>query len=115
MSALGGKADMKRATPGLSLACQTFGTIFSVGPVREVVMYPHRPTVFSAALIFAMILAWGASAETTDRIKATAMEKMMPADKAAKMRECEKRAAEQKIKMEDRSRFVDECVWRKTK
>lgn len=48
-------------------------------------------------------------------MKATATEKMMPADKAVKMRECEKRAAEQKIKMEGRSRFVDGCVWGKTK
>jgi hypothetical protein len=44
-----------------------------------------------------------------------AMEKMMPTDKKAKMRECEKRAVEQKIKMQDRFRFVDECVWDKTK
>lgn len=78
-------------------------------------MYPCRPTAFSAMLIFAMFLACVTSALATDRMKATAMEKMMPADKAAKMRECEKRAAEQKIKMEDRSRFVNECVWGKTK
>ena len=43
-------------------------------------------------------------------MKATAPEKMMPSDKAQKMRECEKRADQQKIKMEDRSRFVNECV-----
>jgi hypothetical protein len=43
-------------------------------------------------------------------MKATAPEKMMPRDKAQKMRECEKRADQQKIKMEDRSRFVNECV-----
>jgi len=48
-------------------------------------------------------------------MKATAPEKMMPADKALKMRECEKRMEQQKIKMEDRSRFLDECVWAKAK
>jgi hypothetical protein len=36
-------------------------------------------------------------------------------DKALKMRECEKRMEQQKIKMEDRSRFMDECVWAKAK
>ena len=43
------------------------------------------------------------------------MEKMMPADRASKMRECEKRMQQQKIRTEDRSRFVDECVWAKEK
>ena len=43
-------------------------------------------------------------------MKATAPEKMMPSDKAQKMRECEKRADQQKIKIEDRSRFVNECI-----
>jgi hypothetical protein len=48
-------------------------------------------------------------------MKATAPEKMMPVDKALKLRECEKRMEQQKIKMEDRSRFLDECVWAKAK
>ena len=43
-------------------------------------------------------------------MKATAPEKMMPSDKVQKMRECEKRAEQQKIKTEDRARFVNECV-----
>jgi hypothetical protein len=43
-------------------------------------------------------------------MKATAPEKMMPSDKAQRMRECAKRAEQQKIKIEDRSRFVNECV-----
>ena len=78
-------------------------------------MHPHRLTVFSAALTFAMLLAHAASAQVTDRMKATAPEKMMPADRVPKMRECEKRTEQQKIKMEDRSRVVDECVWAKAK
>jgi hypothetical protein len=78
-------------------------------------MHPHPLTVFSVALTFAMFLAHAASAQMKDRIKATAPEKMMPADKVAKMRECEKRTEQQKIKMEDRSRFMDECVWAKAK
>src|SRR5262249_45380062 len=86
---------------------------WSVG--EEVLMYPRRLTAFSAVLIFAMFLACSTSAQTTDRMKATAMEKMMPADKVAKMRDCEKQAAEHKIKIEDRSRFVNECVWGKAK
>ena len=79
-------------------------------------MHPHRLTVFLATLIFvAMFLAHAASAQVPDRMKATAPEKMMPSEKAQKMRECKERAKQQKIKMEDRTRFVDECVAAKTK
>ena len=78
-------------------------------------MHPHRTTGFFAALTFAMFLAHAASAQVTDRMKATAPEKMMPVDKAQTMRECQKRAEQQKIKMENRSRFVDECVAAKAK
>jgi hypothetical protein len=70
-------------------------------------MHPHRLIVFSVALTFVMFFAHVTSAQVTDRMKATAPEKMMPADKAAKMRECKKRTEQQKIKIEDRSRFMD--------
>jgi len=78
-------------------------------------MHPHHPTVISVALTFAMFFSHAASAQVTDRMKATAPEKMMPADKALKLRECEKRMEQHKIKMEDHSRFVDACVWAKAK
>ncbi|HEX3340812.1 MAG TPA: hypothetical protein VHT68_16770 [Pseudolabrys sp.] len=78
-------------------------------------MQPHRPIAFFAALTFTMLLAHATSAQVVDRMKATAPEKMMPADKAPKMRECEKQAEQQKVKMEDRSRFVNECVAAKAK
>ena len=77
-------------------------------------MHPHRLTEFSVPITLAIFFAH-AAAQVTDRMKATAPEKMMPVDKALKMRECEKRMEQQKIKMEDRSRFLDECVWAKAK
>ena len=61
-------------------------------------MHPHRLTVFSAALTFAMLLAHAASAQVTDRIKATAPEKMMPADRVPKMRECENGRSNKRLK-----------------
>ena len=67
-------------------------------------MRRHRPTVF--VTFVAMFLAQVASAQ----VKATAPEKMMPSDKAKKIRQCAKMAEQQKVKMEDRSRFVNECV-----
>jgi hypothetical protein len=74
-------------------------------------MHPRRLTDFLIPPTFvAMLLAHAASAQVPDRMKATAPEKMMPSEKAQKMRQCEERAKQQKIKMEDRSRFVNECV-----
>ena len=66
---------------------------------------------FRFALFFG-IAAFGqaASAQTSGSMKATAPEKMMPPEKAQKMRECAKRAKQQKIKMEDHARFVNKCM-----
>jgi hypothetical protein len=74
-------------------------------------MRQHRVIAFSTVLTFAVFLTHAASAQPTDRMKATAPEKMMRAGEASKMRECEERAKQQKIKMEDRARFVSDCVW----
>jgi mannitol-specific phosphotransferase system IIBC component len=75
-------------------------------------MKKHRPMAFAYALSFVMAaFVQIASAQTQER-KATAPEKMMPVEKAQKMRECERRAEQQKIKMEDRARFVNECIAR---
>ena len=69
----------------------------------------HRSTAFLATVtLVTVFLAHAASAQ--GRMKATAPEKMMPSDKAPKMRACEKRAKQQGVKTEDRSRFVNECV-----
>jgi hypothetical protein len=78
-------------------------------------MHSYRLAKFLVALSLATFFAQAASAQLADRMKATAPEKMMPTEMASKMRECKKRAQEQKIKMEDRSHFVDECVWAKAK
>jgi hypothetical protein len=78
-------------------------------------MYSYRVALFLTALTLVTLLAQAASAPLADHMKATAPEKMMPAEMVSKMRECKKRAEEQKIKMEDRSHFVDECVWAKAK
>jgi hypothetical protein len=75
----------------------------------------HRPSIFFAVLSLASLLAQASLAQVIHPTKATAPEKMMPSDKTVKMRECEKFAEQQKIKMEDRSRFVDQCVWAKQK
>ena len=67
------------------------------------------------ALLYALsfgvaLFAHAASAQLPGPMKATAPEKMMPQEKAQKMRECTRRAEQQKIEMNDRARFINECV-----
>ena len=49
-------------------------------------------------------------AEAQKSMKATAPEKMMPPGAGDAMRECDKLAMEQHVKMEARARFVKDCV-----
>jgi hypothetical protein len=57
-----------------------------------------------------LVLAGAASAQTAKPMTSTAPEKMMPAGEARKMRACDKMAMDQKIKMEDRAKFVADCM-----
>jgi len=60
--------------------------------------------------ILALIAVLGANPASAAAMKATAAEKMLPSDKAQKMRTCQDRAMQQQIKMEDRSKFVSDCM-----
>jgi hypothetical protein len=61
------------------------------------------------------IAIWFAAAAGAANMKATAPEKMMPQGGGQAMRECDKLAVRQNIKMEDRARFVKDCVAKKMK
>ena len=74
-------------------------------------MHRHRPMALLYVVSFGVALfAHAASAQLPGPMKATAPEKMMPQEKAQKMRECTRRAEQQKIEMKDRARFINECV-----
>ena len=66
-----------------------------------------RPFVLPMAAI--MSLACGAAAAQPS-MKPSAPQKMMSPDEAQKMRACEKQAADQNIKMDERSKFVMDCM-----
>jgi hypothetical protein len=57
-----------------------------------------------------LLLASGPSAAESVKNKPTAMEKMMPNEDVPKMRACEKRAMDEKIKMSERTRFIEDCM-----
>ena len=62
-----------------------------------------------------VILMWLCAAAAATAMKASAPDKMMPSGGGAAMRECDKLATQQNVKMEDRARFVKECVAKKMK
>ena len=64
-------------------------------------------------LAFAALLLGAPAAAAQKNMKATAPEKMMPPGAGDAMRECDKLAMEQHVKMEDRARFVKDCVAKK--
>ena len=73
---------------------------------------------FGFALAAAFLLAGPAAAQRSDvknAMQATAPMKMTPPGESEPMRECDKMAMDQHIKMEDRTRFVQDCIARKMK
>ncbi len=64
-----------------------------------------RPIVLVAALIAGLA---GASAQSS--MKSSAPDKMTSPDEAQKMRDCEKQAAAKNIKMDERAKYVMDCM-----
>ena len=67
---------------------------------------PRRIALLTAVLVS---LGFGAAAAQTS-MKPSAPQKMMSPEEAKKMRACEKQAADQNIKMDERSKFVMDCM-----
>lgn len=73
---------------------------------------------FGFAFAAALLLAGTAAAQRSDvnnPMQATAPMKMTPPGESEPMRECDKMAMDQHIKMEDRARFVKDCIAKKMK
>jgi hypothetical protein len=66
-----------------------------------------RLTVFVFALT--MGFNFGAAFAQSD-MKPTAPAKMMPPAEEARLQACQKKAAQQNIKMDDRAKFVMDCI-----
>ena len=63
-------------------------------------------------LLTAVIVGLGAALAQTP-MKPSAPQKMMSPEEAQKMRACEKQAADQNIKMDERAKFVMDCMTKK--
>jgi hypothetical protein len=72
-------------------------------------------TGFAALLAGVLPFAGVAAAQNGGTMTATAPEKMAPPGQSEAMRECDKMAMDQHIKMEDRARFVQDCIAKKMK
>ena len=74
------------------------------------------PRAIALLAAVTLSLGFGAGAATAQSsMKPSAPQKMMSPDKAQKMRACEKQAADQNIKMDERSKYVMDCMTAKAK
>ncbi len=66
------------------------------------------------AVALAMVLClFGAGASAQSAMKPTAPQKMMSPEEAKKMQACKKQAADQNVKMDERAKFVMDCMMAK--
>jgi hypothetical protein len=79
---------------------------------KETVM--RGSAAFFSALTVSLVLSAGA-ALAKDPMKPTAPAKMMSPDQQKKMHECEQLAAQRNIKMDERARFLMDCMTGKVK
>ena len=56
---------------------------------------------------------FGAGADAQSAMKPTAPQKMMSPEEAKKVQTCEKQAVDQNIKMDERAKFVMDCMTKK--
>ena len=76
---------------------------------------PVTLKVFSLpAIVVGLVFAGGAAGAQTP-MKSTAPQKMMPPDEAKKLQACQKQAAQLNIAMNERSKFVMDCMTAKAK
>jgi hypothetical protein len=80
--------------------------------VKEIIM--RRPIAFLAAVTVGMVLVSGA-AVAAESMKPTAPEKMMSPAEQQKMHACEQLAAQRNIKMDERAKFLMDCMTGKVK
>lgn len=66
-----------------------------------------------SAMILSVVL--GNSAACAQGMKSTAPQKMMSPREEQKMRDCQKQAAQQNIKMDERAKFLMDCMTAKGK
>jgi hypothetical protein len=72
-------------------------------------------TGFGALVAGTLLFTGAAMTQDSGAMRATAPEKMTPAGQGPAMRECDKMAMDRHIKMEDRARFVQDCIAKKMK
>lgn len=71
-----------------------------------------RPTAFIFIFAIAVSVNAGAALAQSDMkdMKPTAPQKMMPPDEKARLEACQQKAAAQNIKMDERAKFVMDCM-----
>ena len=74
---------------------------------------PRPIASFTAVIVSLVFAAVAANAQTP--MKPSAPQKMTSPEQARKMRDCEQQAAQNNIKMDERSKYVMDCMTAKAK
>ena len=74
---------------------------------------PRPLALFTVATLSVAFATLAAQAQTP--MKPSAPQKMMSPEQARKMRDCEQQAAQNNIKMDERSKYVMDCMTAKAK
>jgi hypothetical protein len=69
---------------------------------------PRRIVLLTAATVSLGLGVGAATAQPS--MKPSAPQKMMSSDEAQKMRDCEKQAVQNNVKMDERSKYVMDCM-----
>jgi len=75
---------------------------------RLSVAFGPRPSGICRGVILGLLVAGTAAAQPA--MKATAPEKMMPPGEKQRLEECQKMAAQKNVKMDERARFLMDCM-----
>ena len=64
-------------------------------------------------VLAAALMLFGAQAVAQPAMKPTAPQKMMSPAEKQKLQDCQRQAADQNVKMDDRAKFVMDCMTKK--
>lgn len=68
-----------------------------------------RRTIYVSAIVVGAVLCAGFATAQSD-MKPTAPKKMMPPAEKARLEACQQKAAQQNVKMDERAKFVMDCM-----
>lgn len=96
-----------RALPG-EIVLSDHAPMSDVARRRQSVAFVPRPRGMCRGVILGFLVAGTAAAQPA--MKATAPDKMMPPGEKKRLEECQKMAAQKNVEMDERARYLMDCM-----